>query len=61
MLWSRVEKGDVFKVVADGREEDIDDIEVKVEDGTLRVDNRKKIKLLGNIKRVGLTITVPTR
>jgi len=56
----RVEKGDVFKVVADGREEDIDDIEVKVEDGTLRVDNRKKIKLLGNIKRVGLTITVPT-
>lgn len=56
----RIEKGDVFKVVADGREEDMDDIEVKVEDGTLRVDNRKKIKLLGNIKRVGLTITVPT-
>jgi hypothetical protein len=56
----RVQKGDVFKVVADGREEDIDDIEVKVEDGTLRIDNRKKIKLFGNIKRVGLTITVPT-
>jgi phage shock protein PspC (stress-responsive transcriptional regulator) len=56
----RIQKGDTFKVIADGREEDIDDIEVKVEDGTLRVENRKKLKLLGNIKRVGLTITIPT-
>jgi hypothetical protein len=56
----RVQKGDAFKVVADGREEDIDDIEVKVEDGTLQIENRKRIKLLGNIKRVGLTITLPS-
>ncbi len=56
----KIQKGDTFKVVADGREEDIDDVEVKVEDGTLRVENRKKIKLMGNIKRIGLTITVPT-
>ncbi|MFN8344146.1 MAG: PspC domain-containing protein [Spirosomataceae bacterium] len=54
-----VQKGDTYKVVADGRESDLDDIEVKVEDGTLRVENRRK-KLLERTKRIGITITTPT-
>jgi phage shock protein PspC (stress-responsive transcriptional regulator) len=55
-----IQKGDTYKVVADGRESDLDDVEVKVEDGTLRVENRRKIKLLERNKRIGITITVPT-
>ncbi|MCP1385354.1 PspC domain-containing protein [Runella salmonicolor] len=55
-----IQKGDVYKVVADGRETDLDDVEVKVEDGTLRVENRRKVKLFERNKRVGITITVPT-
>lgn len=55
-----IQKGESYKVVADGRESDLDDVEVKVEDGTLRVENRRNVKLFERNKRVGITITVPT-
>ncbi len=55
-----IQKGENYKVVADGRESDLDDIEVKVEDGKLRVENRRKVKLFERNKRIGITITVPT-
>ena len=56
----RIQKGDSFKVVADGREDDVDDIEVKVENGQLRIGNQNKSKRFNNTHRVGLTITLPT-
>jgi phage shock protein PspC (stress-responsive transcriptional regulator) len=57
----RFRKGDQFKVVADGREEDLDDISVKVDGNQLKVFiNGKGMFDWGNRKRMGLTITVPT-
>jgi len=55
----RIQQGDGFKVVADGREEDLDEIEAKVEDGVLKIQSRKRIKLFENSKRIGITITMP--
>ncbi|MBD2755300.1 PspC domain-containing protein [Spirosoma validum] len=56
----RFRKGDTYKVVADGREKDLDDINVKVDGGTLKVSiDGKGLFNWGNHKRVGLTITVP--
>lgn len=56
----KIQKGDTFKVVADGREKEVDELEVTVEDGQLRVQNQRNRKLFGNNQRVGLTITMPT-
>ncbi|MFD2570429.1 PspC domain-containing protein [Spirosoma soli] len=57
----RFRKGTTYKVVADGREEDLEDIEVKVNGSTLDVSvDRKGIFDWGNRNRVGLTITVPS-
>ncbi|MFN4144252.1 MAG: PspC domain-containing protein [Runella sp.] len=56
----KITKGNTFKLTADGREEDIEDLEVKVENGTLRVGNRQKIKVFGKTERIGLTLTLPT-
>jgi phage shock protein PspC (stress-responsive transcriptional regulator) len=57
----RFRKGDVYKVVADGREEDLEDIGVKVDGDQLKVSiNGKGVFNWGNRKRIGLTITVPT-
>ncbi|GAB3756089.1 PspC domain-containing protein [Spirosoma pomorum] len=57
----RFRKGDQFKVVADGREEDLDDIKVKVDGDQLKVSiDGKGMFDWGNRKRMGLTITVPT-
>jgi phage shock protein PspC (stress-responsive transcriptional regulator) len=57
----RFRKGDVYKVVADGREEDLEDIGVKVDGDQLKVNiNGKGMFDWGNRKRIGLTITVPT-
>ncbi|GAB4033502.1 PspC domain-containing protein [Spirosoma gilvum] len=56
----RFRKGDTYKVVADGREKDLDDVNVKVEGGTLKVFiDRRGIFDWSNRKRIGLTITVP--
>lgn len=55
----KIEQGNEFKVTADGREEDLDEVEAKVSDGVLKIENRKKAKLFGNNKRVGITITMP--
>ncbi|GAB3551879.1 PspC domain-containing protein [Spirosoma fluminis] len=57
----RFRKGTTYKVVADGREEDLEDIEVKVKGNTLDVSvDRKGLFDWGNRNRVGLTITVPS-
>ena len=57
----RFRKGDTYKVVADGRENDLDDIKVNVDGSTLNVSiDGKGLFNWGNHKRIGLTITVPT-
>ncbi|WP_128547495.1 PspC domain-containing protein [Larkinella soli] len=56
----RVKRGTAFKVVADGREEDVDDLRVRVEGGELHVDYRNEgLFQLKDRRRVGLTITMP--
>lgn len=56
----RFRKGDAYKVVADGREKDLEDVNVKVEGNTLKVYiDRKGIFDWSNRKRIGLTITIP--
>jgi phage shock protein PspC (stress-responsive transcriptional regulator) len=56
----RVKRGDVFKVVADGREEDVDDLRVRVENGELQVDFRKEgLFKWRNRRRIGITVTMP--
>lgn len=57
----RFRKGDTYKVVADGREEDMSDMDVRVNGNTLevKIDRRGGLFDWGNRKRVGLTITVP--
>lgn len=56
----RFRKGDTFKVVADGREKDLEDINVKVDGNELIVSlDGKGLFKWGNRKRIGLTITVP--
>lgn len=57
----RFRRGDTYKVVADGREEDLDDVAVDVDGSTLEVSvDRRGVFDWGNRKRIGLTITVPT-
>jgi len=57
----RVKRGDSFKVVADGREEDVDDLRVRVESGELHANFRNEgLFQWRNRRRVGLTITMPT-
>ncbi|AKD55949.1 PspC domain-containing protein [Spirosoma radiotolerans] len=57
----RFRKGDTFKVIADGREDDMSDMDVRVNGSTLEVKIDRKGGLFdwNNRKRVGLTITVP--
>ena len=57
----RFRKGDTYKVVADGREEDMSDMDVRVNGNKLevKIDRRGGLFDWGNRKRVGLTITVP--
>ncbi|MBN8822583.1 MULTISPECIES: PspC domain-containing protein [unclassified Spirosoma] len=56
----RFRKGDTYKVVADGREKDLEDVTVKVEGNTLKVFiDRRGIFDWNNRKRIGLTITLP--
>ena len=56
----RFRKGDTYKVVADGREKDLEDIKVNVDDNTLNVSiEGKGLFDWSNRKRIGLTITVP--
>ena len=56
----RFRKGDTYKVVADGREDDMSDMDVRVNGNTLEVKiDRKGLFNWSNRKRVGLTITVP--
>ncbi len=57
----RFRKGDTFKVVADGREEDMSDIDVRVNGKTLEVEIDRLGGLFNwdNRERVGLTITMP--
>ena len=57
----RIQKGDVFKVVADGREKDIDDMRTEVEGGVLKVYiKRPKLFNWNNSRAIGLTVTMPT-
>jgi phage shock protein PspC (stress-responsive transcriptional regulator) len=57
----RFRKGTTYKVVADGREKDLDDVSVKVDGNTLKVSiDRNGIFDWSNRKRIGLTITVPS-
>ena len=57
----RFRKGDTYKVVADGREDDMSDLDVRVDGSTLevKIDRRGGLFNWSNHKRVGLTITVP--
>ena len=57
----RFRKGDTYKVVADGREDDMSDMDVRVNGNTLevKIDRRGGLFDWSNRKRVGLTITVP--
>ncbi|MGV3561185.1 PspC domain-containing protein [Larkinella arboricola] len=56
----RVKQGAAFKVVADGREEDMDDLRVRVDNGALHVDFRNEgILQWRNRKRIGITVTMP--
>lgn len=55
-----IKSGTTFKVEADGRQKDIDDIEVKVEGGLLKIRNERNMKLFDSQKRIGLNITMPT-
>lgn len=58
----RFRKGDKYSVVADGRDDDMGDMDVRVNGKTLEVDIDRRGGLFSwtNRKRVGLTITVPT-
>ncbi|GAB4044291.1 PspC domain-containing protein [Spirosoma litoris] len=57
----RFRKGTTYKVVADGREKDLDDINVKVSGNRLEVSiERNGLFDWSNRKRIGLTITVPS-
>lgn len=56
----RFRKGETYKVVADGREKDLEDINVKVDGNELIVSlDGKGLFKWGNRKRIGLTITIP--
>ena len=57
----RFRKGTTYKVVADGRDEDMSDMDVRVNDKTLQVDIDRRGGLFNwtNRKRIGLTITIP--
>ncbi len=57
-----IRQGAEFSVSADGEEDDVDDIKVTVEDGTLRVKRTGDFSLLNfeDNKRIGLIITMPT-
>ena len=56
----RFRKGDRYKVVADGREEDLEDITVKTEGNVLKAFiDRRGLFNWKNRQRVGLTITTP--
>ena len=56
----RFRRGETYKVVADGREEDLDDVKVDVDGNTLNVSvDRRGVFDWGNRQRIGLTITVP--
>ncbi|GAB3251416.1 hypothetical protein GCM10027347_09840 [Larkinella harenae] len=56
----RVKHGDTFKVVADGREEDIDDLRIRVDNGELHVEYRNEgLFKWRNRRRIGITITMP--
>lgn len=57
----RFRKGDTYKVIADGREDDMSDMDVRVNGSTLevKIDRRGGLFDWNNRKRVGLTITVP--
>lgn len=56
----RFRKGTTYKVVADGREKDLDEISVKVDGNQLKIGiDRNGLFDWSNRKRIGLTITVP--
>ncbi|RRB04339.1 PspC domain-containing protein [Larkinella rosea] len=56
----RIKHDSTFRVVADGREEDIDDLRVRVENGELHVDFRDTgILKWKNRKRIGITVSMP--
>ena len=57
----RFRKGDTFKVVADGRDEDLEDVKVNVRGTTLNVsiNHLRGLFNWNNRQRVGLTITMP--
>ena len=57
----RFRKGDTYSVIADGREDDMRDMDVRVNGKTLEVEMSRHGGLFdwSNHKRLGLTITVP--
>ena len=57
-----IRRGDEFKVSADGEESDVEDLTVKVENGTLIVKRKSGFNLFENRKwnRIGVVITMPT-
>ena len=57
-----IRQGNEFNVSADGEEDDIDDLKVYVEDGTLRVKRSGEFSIFDSNKwrRIGLIITMPT-
>lgn len=57
----RFRKGDQYKVVADGNEDDLDDVDVEVNGETVNVSMKKTgVFNWSNRQRIGLTITVPS-
>jgi phage shock protein PspC (stress-responsive transcriptional regulator) len=57
-----IRQGNEYNVSADGEEEDIDDLKIYVEDGTLRARRSNEFNIFDNNRgrRVGLIITMPT-
>jgi phage shock protein PspC (stress-responsive transcriptional regulator) len=56
----KVRRGDGFKVTADGRESDVDKLQIRVENNRLMIENESKFNIFQRNRRVGLVITMPT-
>ncbi|PWJ60187.1 phage shock protein PspC (stress-responsive transcriptional regulator) [Dyadobacter jejuensis] len=56
-----IRQGTEYRITADGEVDDVDDIEVRVDNGTLKVNRSDDFSIFGNNKwkRVGLVITTP--
>lgn len=56
----KIEQGTAFKVTVDGRESDIEKLDVRVENNVLRIGNNPKFNFFGRNRRIGITVVMPT-